>query len=559
MTRSIVLLGMVGVAAAFAACTGTIGDGSGTTDPDNVDEVADALCVVDTPIRRLTRFEYNNTVRDLLGDTTSPADALPPEEEVQGFNNQAAALTVSDLLVEQYMKAAEAVSERATQNLATLMPDCDASTDGEGACADRFIDEWGAKAFRRPLEADEKTRLRALFDWAVDNPDLGTFEDGIQLVIQEVLQSPHFLYRPEFGGGDPIAGDVVKMTSWEMASKLSYMLWNSMPDDVLFAAAQSDALLTKEAIEAQARRMLDDPKAKDALRNFHAQWLLLTHMSSVTKDTGVYPDFDTTLLPLWQEEIQRMVEHVVLEGDGTLDTLLTADFTFANADLAAFYGPDVTETVSSDDFQRVSLDASRRAGILTSAGLMGTHADLNQSSPVYRGKFVREQLMCDLLPPPPNDLVIEPPALDPNKTTKEQFEEIGAKEECAVCHNLMNPIGFVFEHYDGIGRWRDEQNGKDIDAIGDVIQTDDIDGTYDGAVELAHALADSTQVAECVTSQWFRFAYNRTVDKKDSCTTDKLNEAFVASGHNIKELLITLTQTNAFLFRRTVVAEGGTP
>jgi hypothetical protein len=193
---------------------------------------------------------------------------------------------------------------------------------------------------------------------------------------------------------------------------------------------------------------------------------------------------------------------------------------------------------------------------------MATHANSNQSSPVFRGKFVREQLMCDTLPPPPNNLVIVPPELDPGKTTKEQFEEIGANPACAGCHSLMNPIGFIFEHYDGIGQWRDQQNGKVIDATGEVIKTDDIDGEYDGAIELASALAGSTQVQECVASQWFRFAYNRTVTPEDTCSIEQLNDVFVSSNFNVKELLVALTQTNAFLYRRSVdlgpSATGGT-
>ena len=183
---------------------------------------------------------------------------------------------------------------------------------------------------------------------------------------------------------------------------------------------------------------------------------------------------------------------------------------------------------------------------------MAAHANANQSSPVFRGKFVREQLMCDTLPLPPNDLVIEPPEIDPNKTTKEQFEEIGANPACAGCHTLMNPIGFIFEHYDGVGQWRDRQNGKLIDAVGEVVQTDDINGNYDGALEFAAALAVSTQVQECVSSQWFRFAYNRTVTQEDSCSMDQLNDVFRSSDLNIRALLVGLTQTNAFLYRRAV-------
>ena len=396
-----------------------------------------------------------------------------------------------------------------------------------------------------------------MFDWAVNDPDLGRFEDGIQVVIEAALQSPSFLYRPELGGETPVEGDVVPFTSWEMATKLSYMLWNTMPDDALFAAADADELRTKEQIAAQATRMLDDDKARDLIRNFHTQWLLLTHLDSVTKDTSVYPAFNGALRPLWTEEIQAFVEHVILEGDGSLQTLLTADFSFMNEELASFYGDDVVDSVTGPEFRQVQLDPTRRAGFLTSAGLMATHANVNQSSPVFRGKFVREQLMCNTLPLPPNDLVIEPPELDPNKTTKEQFEEIGANPACAGCHTLMNPIGFIFEHYDGVGQWRDQQNGKDIDAIGEVVQTDDIDGDYDGAIELASALARSTQVQECVSSQWFRFAYNRTVTQEDSCSVEQLNDVFRSSNFDVRALLVALTQTNAFLYRRAVELDAG--
>jgi hypothetical protein len=545
----------VPLAAIFlVGCNGAIGGGGERAVNDGV---AKSLCVVDTPIRRLTRFEYNNTVRDLLGDTTDPADVLPPEEEVAGFNNQAAALTSSDLLIEQYMKVAEDVGARAVLDMGALLPDCDPGLEGDDACALSFIQDFGGRAFRRPLSQTEVERLKSVFDWAVNDPDLGRFEDGIQVVIEATLQSPSFLYRPELGGETPVEGDVVPFTSWEMATKLSYMLWNTMPDDALFAAADADELQTKEQIAAQATRMLDDDKARDLIRNFHTQWLLLTHLDSVTKDTSVYPAFNGALRPLWTEEIQAFVEHVILEGDGSLQTLLTADFSFMNEELASFYGDDVVDSVTGPEFRQVQLDPTRRAGFLTSAGLMATHANVNQSSPVFRGKFVREQLMCNTLPLPPNDLVIEPPELDPNKTTKEQFEEIGANPACAGCHTLMNPIGFIFEHYDGVGQWRDQQNGKDIDAIGEVVQTDDIDGDYDGAIELASALARSTQVQECVSSQWFRFAYNRTVTQEDSCSVEQLNDVFRSSNFDVRALLVALTQTNAFLYRRAVELDAG--
>jgi hypothetical protein len=405
------------------------------------------------------------------------------------------------------------------------------------------------RAFRRPLSEAEVSRLKGVFDWALNHADLGRFEDGIQVVIETALQSPSFLYRLELGDQTPIEGDVVPFTSWEIATKLSYMLWNTMPDAELFAAAEADELVTKEQIATQAMRMLDDERARDAISNFHMQWLSLTELDKVTKDSGVYPAFGESLRSLWTEEIEAFVQHAILDGDGSLQTLFTADYSFMNEDLANFYGNDVLDSVEGPEFRQVRLDPSRRTGLLTSAGLMAALANSNQSSPVFRGKFVREKMMCDTLPPPPNNLVIVPPELDPSKTTKEQFEEIGANPACSGCHNLMNPIGFIFEHYDGVGQWRDQQNGRTIDAVGEVIRTDDIDGTYDGALEFATALAQSAQVQECVTLQWFRFAYNRTETSEDSCSVEYLNDVFRSSNFDIRSLLVALTQTDAFLYR----------
>lgn len=549
------LLGAIALAA-LAGCVGTIGG-----DPDDENgQVESSMCVVDTPLRRLTRFEYDNTVRDLLGDDTHPASAFPPEAEVQGFDNQAAALTASDLLIEQYLKAAEGISERATADMTKLMPDCDPNSDGEAVCAGAFIESFGKRAFRRPLTPEEIARYQALYDFAKADPDMGTFRDGVTLVIQAMLQSSQFLYRPEFGETTPIDVDVVRLTHWEMASKLSYMIWNTMPDDDLFVAAEQGRLGTKEEIAAQARRMLADDRAKPAIRNFHRQWLKLVQLETISKDTGVYPAYSDSLRPLWKEEVERFIEYVVLEDDGKLSTLLTAPYSFLNSDLASFYGEDVVGPVPAGaSFEKVSMDPTRHAGLLTQGALMAVHAEGNQSSPVFRGKFVREQLLCQTLPLPPANLVIEPPDLDPSKTTREQYEEIGANPDCASCHALMNPLGFGFENFDGIGLWRDTQNGKPIDPTGQITATETLDGPFNGPVDLADKLAASPEVASCVASQWFRFAYNRTVTPEDSCNLDVVNEAFSASGYDIKELIVALTQTETFLHRHQVVAEGGAP
>ena len=354
----------------------------------------------------------------------------------------------------------------------------------------------------------------------------------------------------------PVEADVVLLDDWETASRLSYLLWGSMPDDELFAAAASGKLRTPVELEAQARRMLEDPRAREAVRTFHEQWLGLGHLEAVSKDPIAYPNFYPGLIPLWREETAAFVENVIFDGAGDVDSLLAADYTMMNAELAEFYGVTSPDAPTGTEFVKVKVDPSERAGVLTQGSLLASHAKGDRSSPVLRGKFVREQLLCELLPLPPNDLVITPPPLDSTKTTREQFEEIGANPDCAGCHLMMNPIGFGFENFDAVGLYREEQNGKTIDASGEVVGNDEVGGEFNGVAELAERLAGSEDVRSCVAAQWFRFGYGRGDTEADICSMDNLQETFAASGGNIKELLVALTQTDAFRYRREVVAGG---
>lgn len=534
------LLWIAGVIACVAAACEP-GD-----DPANQPEVlnCDPIEPGDSPIRRMTRAEYNNTVRDLLGDESQPASSFVPEEEALGFNNQATSLGVTQLLAEQMMNAAEAIAQKAVADLGVLMPYCDVATAGEDACATMFIERFGKRAFRRPITPAEAARFFELFAWGRTTYD---FASGLGLVIQAMLQSPTFLYRVELGMPDPIEGDVVPLGSYEIASRLSYLLWNSMPDDEVFAAADAGELTTKEQIAAQARRMLDHPRARQAVANFHSQWLKLTHIETVAKDPATYPLYHEGLRSLWKQETEAFLEHVVFDGEGDVGTLLSAPYSMMNAELAAFYG--VADPSLGEAFERVELDPSERAGLLTQASLLAVNAKPNQSSPIHRGKFVREMLLCQTLPPPPNDIEIKPPEVKPGTTTRDRFKEHAESPACSPCHVLMDPIGFGFENFDGIGLWREEDQGFPVDASGYLHATRDIDGAFNGAVELAKELASSAEVRQCVATQWFRFGYGRAEGKTDACAMREIQGAFALSGNNIKELLVGLTQTEAFLYR----------
>lgn len=549
VARSSWFLGGALVLGALVSCsTGHIGDspGKGT-------ETSAPTCIGivpgKSPIRRMTRFEYDNTVRDLLGDDTHPADSFVPEEEALGFDNQAAALGVTQILAEQYMVASEGIAARAVDKFATLLP-CQPVVGDERTCASKFIEVFGPRAFRRPLDSDEQARLLAVYDWGF--AEVG-FNRGIELVIQAVLQSPHFLYRVEFGMPDPVEGDVVALSPHEMASRLSYMLWSSMPDEELFKAADEGRLGTPEEIETQARRMLEDPRARQAVANFNSQWLGLSHMESMKKDPATYPQYDESLRPLWREETLAFLDDVIFDGGGDVSTIFTATHSIMNAQLAQFYGLEAGP--QTETFERVDLDPKRAAGVLTQGSILAVTGKPNQSSPVHRGKFVRERLLCQTLPPPPNNVVVTPPEPSPDLTTRERYSEHFKNPACSGCHIKMDPIGFGFEHYDGIGLWRDEENGRPIDDAGELVDTRNIDGSFDGVVDLGKKLAQSEEVRQCVATQWFRYGYGRAEGAEDYCSMKNLQETFAQKGFNIKELLVALTQTDAFRYRRMVTVQ----
>lgn len=492
------------------------------------------------PLRRLTRTEYNNTLRDLIGAYNSPADAFPPDEEALGFDNIAEALNVTPLLAGQYMKAAERLS-RSTA-LSIILPCTPESPEDEEVCAQEFIARFGARAYRRPLREAQAQKLFSVYrEGAADG-----FEAGIRLTFQAMLQSPYFLYRVEFG--EEPAGPAQKMTrvvGYEMASRLSYLLWNSMPDEELFAAAEEGRLETPEEIAEQARRMLGDPRAREMLANFYRQWLKLEDLDSLQKDSAAYPEFSSEIAEALRRESEAFIDHVVWDENGDFMSIFTSPASFRNGTLSAFYGE---EGPMGEVLERVELDATERAGVLSHGSILAVHAKSNQSSPIHRGQFVREQIFCQILPPQPDDLPVVAPDLDPALTTWERFAAHREDPVCAGCHELMDPIGFGFEHFDGVGRYRQTEGGAPIDASGELIATD-VDGPFRGAVELADRLARSEEVRNCVVSQVFRFGYGRGESELDAHTLTDLRAGFAASGQNLQELFVALTQTEAFLYR----------
>ncbi len=533
------------------------GSGSGSDDSggDTDDLPPEAGCGGEVSVglarmRLLTRYEYDNTVLALLGDDSAPAQTFPPENQSTAFENNAADHQVTKDTVRRYLEVAEDLAETAlTASFASLpagvLP-CDVAS-GDAACGSGFIASFGRRAFRRPLDADEQALFEDLF--AGEFEEHG-FEAAVAITLQAILQSPQFLYRIEILPEGASTGEIVQVSDYEVASRLSYFLAATTPDDALLDAAEAGELNTPEQLEAQARRILETPEARQAVRHFHRQWLGLSALQSVNKDPEAFPGLDlVTATADWSQSVQDFTEHVVFDGGGTFDDLLASDAVFLSPQLAAFYG-------ATDNGDGTYAMPGDRAGLLTQPAMMALHAYPDRSSPIARGVWIRQRMLCQTLPPPPDDVVIEPPSVDPNATTREQFDAHTSEPSCAGCHVLIDPLGFPFEHYDAVGQWRDDENGKPIDPRGEFtsVTDEDLAGPIDDALDMADKLAASSDFRNCATEQWFTFALGRLPDEvADECSMQLASELVAESG-DIRDLLVAIAVSDAFRYR---VVDGG--
>lgn len=491
------------------------------------------------PLRLLTRVQYDNAVRDLLGDTTAPARSFPNENRVLGFENNAEVHAATPLLVEKYLTAAEDVAARAVSTrLSELLP-CEPSPSDEAACAEGFVRTFGKRAFRRPLTDEEVTIFTDLFDASIEPYG---FEDSIELVLQAMLQSPQFLYRVDTLGVSAASDGAVQLGPWEMASRLSFFVWNSVPDETLMAAADADELHTVEQIESQARRMLDDPRAREMVADFHRQWLNLDRFSGIFREGNGVPEADK-----WRQSVDMFLDRVFWDEGGDVRTLFTSPTVFVDAELAPLYGV----SADGDGLVPVRAEDGERAGLLTQPGLMALLAHPDQSSPIQRGVFVRERILCDEIDAPPPDVDQTPPDPDPNATTRERFRLHTEAPACAECHAKIDGIGFGFENYDQLGRFRSDEFGLPIDASGDISHVDEtsLAGEFEGAVELSAKLAESQQVRSCLVTQWYRYATGRVEGEADQCSMQQIRTKFGEADGNLKEMLVAIATSDVFRYR----------
>jgi hypothetical protein len=491
-------------------------------------------------LRLLTRAEYARTVADLLGIPVPTVDNLPVESVVDGFDNNAAATAVTSRHLDEYLATSERLAAAGLAQSRGKLLTCQAGTAG---CDRTFIAAFGRRAFRRPLADAELARYQALFDPQVTG---GSFDKGVELVIRAMLASPIFLYRSEVG--EKAADGAFKLTGYEVATALSYFFWETTPDDALLEAARTGALDGPQGVEAQAKRLLADPRSRPSVAGFFRQWLGTAGFQFTNKDLAVYPTFSDPIRNAMIAEEDAFVNAVTFAGAGTFGELFESDQVYVNDVLAPFYG---LPPVAGPEPRRVPA-GDARGGLLTLGAVVGMHAHSNESSPVRRGAFVRTRLLCQTLQPPPENLNIMPPGLDPSLTTRERFARHSTEPLCKTCHALIDDVGFGFERYDGVGAYRETEAGRPIDDQGKLLGLEDLDSaevaTFEGPRELGRLLAKSPNAQACLARQLFRYARGGE-SARDACAIRKLQTAFTASGLNLQRLLLDTVQQRSFLTR----------
>jgi hypothetical protein len=524
--------------AALAACEGDIGDPAPPTDPAHCTSPRPGAA----PLRRLTKSEYRFSLEDLFGPAASAADGLPDEQfGADGFDNYAQNASINQLRADKMFAAAETVAKATSAELALLLP-CDPSAVDD-ACVDAFLRSTGRRSYRHPLDDEEVAILRAVYDAGTTLP-LG---ERVATVLHAMLMAPQFVFRAEVGDGaaGAAAPGVVALGGYEIATRLAYLLWASTPDDAVLDAAADGELATREGIARAARRMLDDPRARRGVVHFLAQWLdVAATRNDVTRDAEMYPEFDAALLDLMREQTQRFLAKVVLDEGGSVGDLLQSRAAPVEARLAALYA--VAEPPGGE-WATVTLPEGERSGVLTLAAWLTEKGFSRLPASVRRGKFVRTRLLCQDLGPPDPSADLTPPQLEPGMTNREILAERTKNAPCAGCHALMNDLGFAFESFDAIGRYRTtEVNGEPIDASGTLVGSD-ADGSFAGAAELMDRLGKSRQIHDCMAHQVFRYAEGRRPESEDACTMGTLTGA---ENRSIADLLVDIATSDAFRFRR---------
>jgi hypothetical protein len=555
VARALHLRPGVAVCALLAACSGTIEGGKSAAGPgptggamappaSGLPEVVGRdgkPCTTQTftPARiwRLSDDQYAAAIADLIPGMTVAAISTPGRSKAE-FVNFAETLPVNSALATDIRNSVEAVARQAVTDLPKLLA-C-APGQAQDACVDAFIDRFGSRAFRRPLEAAEKQELSALYAAGATDGQ----SEGVRLLVTAILQAPSFLYRTELGKG-AAEGKPVELTSHEQASALSFFLLDSIPDEPLWAAAQDGSLARPEVLKTQVQRLLALPRVHQNLTRVMLKWVGLGEGISVDL-ADKNPQFTPELKASLEEETRLFLGNLLTSG-GNLTDLLTSNRGFVDRRLATHYG--VTAPVAATGFSEVTYPPGERAGIITQAGVLARYS---LGTPVVlRGKFIRDQLLCGEISDPPDIPDVETEtAAAARLPEREQVSRRLANPVCGACHKMMDPLGLAFTQYDNLARFRPNgADGKPIDASGTISGTEDVDGPVASAVDLAARLARSKSVRACIEEKIFSYAFGRLRESFDSCELGRIDAHVQARGGQLAELAAAVVYSAAFRTR----------
>lgn len=541
------LLRTIPLAAAMAglltACSGDIFGGRGL-DPDapydpNAPLVCEDVRSVEAPLRRLTSRQFENMVEDLFDGLVSVDAEFPvaPGLAGSGFSTEPAANPETERAVEAQLEAAEQVAEGVLGALDRLLP-CSRDERTE-RCAEELIDAYAERAMRRPVSSEARRELLAAFRFGASEG----FDDGIAAMVTHLFMRPEVIFVLEHGESEK--GGSLRLSPHEIAARLSLLFYDSIPDVELWEAARSGALGDEAEIEAQALRMLQDPRARSGIGRFVREWAQVQPIDPEEKDASLYPGFDASLARSMEEELERFAVHVFQSG--TIADFFGSPTTMVDSNMASFYGVEPP----ASGWREVTPDPQRRLGVLGRPALLASFASAREGSYIHRGKFVLQQALCQPIPAPPLDALSQNPEFPANASNRETSMIRRSIPACTGCHERLDGIGLAFDEFGAIGEHRTvDSRGNPIDTSGQLLAGVDVAGNFDGVAELSHNLAISEDARACMSSQWFRFAFSRLESGQDLCAVQDIDVAFREAGGDFTSLVAALARTEAFRLRR---------
>jgi hypothetical protein len=496
-------------------------------------------------LQRLSQVEYNNSVRDLVGTALTPASDFPTDETSNNFDNIVDVLSISPSLMQQYVAAAVALGDEVAASATDAskkngqylrVAPCAADAKAGEACLKQAAGSFALRAWRRPPSAQEVDQLVGIAQSAG-----GDLPSQVGALVSAALTSPYFLFRVEFDNANE-PSQAHALNGYELATRLSYFVWRSTPDDALLASAKAGTLVDDEELTSQLSRMLADDKAQSLVQNFAERWLLINKLAEVQPDAATFPAFNAQVRASMLAETDMFVKDFVL-GDQPLDKMLTADYTYVDDTMAAYYGMPAP---GSKTPVKTSLPSgSNRVGLLTQGTILTVGSTSATTSPIRRGKLIIAQLLCAAPPPPPANIPALPSESGTNMTLRQALAQHTANPSCSACHVNMDDLGFAFEGFDGAGKSRTSDNNSPIDATGKYFQTQ----SFNGPNELVPLLANDPRLSTCPSQLLFGYAMGRTTTSGDKTVLAGLAQDFSAQKLSLKGLMRSIVLSAPFRSR----------